>query len=176
MWYAGRWARLRRRIAVGSVLLILCQAAVAAALPAAAGALGANKFDLMLDYVAPSPPAGADPEGYSRVRQVMAEKAILDARDAGLGFFRVAITGYSPVDFNTKRHDLTLWQSDPMLFWAAFDLMFDDLDHAGIRLVPSFVWNIAQFPALGNDSITTFVRDPNAASRLLLGKHRTMSA
>ena len=170
MSYAGRSGRLWRRIAVGSALVILFQAAVAATLAAAAASLGANKFDLMLDYVAPSPPAGADPEGYGRVRQVMAEKAILDARDAGLGFFRVAVTGYSPVEFNTRRHDLTLWQTDPLRFWAAFDLMFDDLDRAGIGLVPSFVWNIGQFPALANDSIATFVRDPNAASRLLLAQ------
>ena len=170
MLYSARWRRLRRRIAVASGVLILCQAAVSAALPAAAAGLGANKFDLMLDYVAPSPPVGADPEGYGRVRQVMAEKAILDARDAGVGFFRVAVTGYSPVEFDSTRHDLTLWQSDPMLFWAAFDLMFDDLDRAGIGLVPSFVWNIGQFPALGNDIIATFVRDPNAASRLLLAQ------
>jgi len=47
-------------LAAGEVALLLAS-------PAAAGALGANKFDLMLDYVAPSPPAGANPEGYRRL-------------------------------------------------------------------------------------------------------------
>ncbi len=154
-----------------SVLLVLSLIAlIAAGAAASAASLGANKFDLMLDYVAPSPPAGANPEGYRRVRRAMARKAIADARDAGLAFFRVAVTGYSPSEFNAKQHDLTLWQSDPPRFWASLDAMFDDLDAAGIRLVPSFVWNITQFPALGNDTVATFVRDPNAASRRLLAQ------
>ncbi len=100
----------------------------------------------------------------------MAEKAIADARDAGLTFFRVAVTGYSPVEFDSKQSDLALWQNDPPRFWAALDRMFDDLDKAGMRLVPSFVWNIGQFPALGHDSIATFVRDANAPSRRLLAQ------
>src|SRR5713101_2834131 len=161
----------QRRLGALSVLLLLSLiASVAGGAAASAAALGANKIDLMLDYLAPSPPAGADPEGYRRVRQAMARKAIADARDAGLGFFRVAVTGYSPVEFDAKQHDLTLWQSDPPQFWTALDAMFDDLDAAGIRLVPSFVWNIAQFPALGGDTIATFVRDPNSASRRLLAQ------
>ena len=110
---------LRRGITLVCALLGLWQMALVAASPAAAAALGANKFDLMLDYVAPSPPAGADPEGYRRVRQAMAQKAIADARDAVLAFFRVAVTGYSPVEFNSKQHDLTLWQTDPSRFWNA---------------------------------------------------------
>ncbi len=166
----GQRGRLWRGIAAAGALLIVWQSALLAAWPAAAAALGANKFDLMLDYLAPSPPAGSEPKGYRRVRRAMAQKAIADASDAGLSFFRVAVTGYSPSDFNTRQHDLTLWQSDPPRFWAAFDRMFDDLDRAGIGLVPSFIWNISQFPALGNDSIATFVRDSDAASRRLLAQ------
>jgi hypothetical protein len=159
----------RHRINSPGVLLLLSLIAlIAAGAAASAAALGANKFDLMLDYLAPSPPAGANPEGYRRVRRAMAGKAIADARDTGLAFFRVAITGYSPTEFNAKQHDMTVWQNDPSRFWTALDAMFDDLDTAGIRLVPSFVWNIAQFPALGNDNVATFVREPNTASRRLL--------
>jgi hypothetical protein len=165
---ACRWPP--RGLTVAAGLLIVCQTAQVAAFPASASALGANKFDLMLDYVAPAPPAGADPAGYRRVRRAMAEKAILDARDAGLTFFRVAVTGYGPTEFNASRHDLSLWQNDPPQFWAALDRMFDDLDAAGIRLVPSFVWNLAQFPALGNDTTATFLRDPDSASRRLLAQ------
>jgi len=134
---ACRW--LPRGLTVVGGLLIVWQIALVAAFPASASALGANKFDLMLDYVVPSPAAGADPEGYRRVRRAMAEKAIADARDAGLSFFRVAITGYGPVEFNSnsKQNDLALWQTDPPLFWAALDGMFADLDAAGIGLVPN---------------------------------------
>jgi hypothetical protein len=165
------WRRRRRRaMAAAEGLLIVWLIALAAALPGSATELGANKFDLMLDYLAPSPPTGADPEGYRRVRSAMAKKAIADARDAGLSFFRVAVTGYSPSEFDTRNHDLSLWQSDPPRFWAALDRMFDDLDAEGMRLVPSFVWNIGQFPAMAGDSIATFVRDPNSASRRLLAQ------
>jgi len=166
-----RLFRRQRPSGTLSVLLFLALVAlIATGAAAAAASLGANKFDLMLDYLTPSPPAGANPEGYRRVRQAMARKAIADAHDAGLAFFRVAVTGYSPVEFNAKQHDLTLWQSDPPRFWMALDRMFDDLDAGGVRLVPSFVWNITQFPALGNDSVATFVRDPDAASRRLLAQ------
>ena len=163
------WAPAQRALRLIGVLLAVGQAALLFASPVSATELGANKFDLMLDYVG-SPPAGANPEGYRRVRRAMSQKAIADARDAGLGFFRVAITGYSPVEFNQNRHDLMLWQNDPPRFWAALDLMFDDLDAAGIRLVPCFVWNLAQFPALGGDSIATFMRDPDLVSRRLLAQ------
>lgn len=133
--------------------------------------LGANKFDLMLDYVAPRPPAGVDPEGYRRVRRAMGQKAIADARDAGLTFLRAAITGFGPVELNSRnQNDLVVWQTDPARFWAALDAMFADLDTAGVRLVPSFVWNLRQFPALANDNIATFIRDQNSASRRLLGQ------
>jgi hypothetical protein len=129
--------------------------------PAAATMLGANKFDLMLDYVAPVAPAGINPDGYRRVRRAMGRKAILDGRDAGLTFFRVAVTGYSPAD-------LTMWQRDPPRFWELLDRMFDELDAAGLQLVPSFLWNTEQFPRLGHDTTATFIRDPNSASRQLM--------
>src|SRR5947208_6592099 len=102
---SGRW--------LAGALVIGWQAAALCASPVAATTLGANKFDLMLDYVAPSPPAGADPEGYRRVRRAMARKAIADAHDAGLGFFCVAVTGYGPSEFDSQSNDLALWQHDP---------------------------------------------------------------
>src|SRR5260370_39074717 len=98
---------------LAGALVIGWQAFCLSASPAAATLLGANKFDLMLDYVAPSPPAGADPDGYRRARRAMAKKAIEDARDAGFGFFRVAVTGYDPTGFENHVHDLALRQDHP---------------------------------------------------------------
>src|SRR5260370_31077565 len=155
---------------LAGALVIGWQAFCLFAAPAAATSLGANNFDLMLDYVAPSPPAGAGLDGYRRVRRAVAKKALEDARAAGLGFFRVAVTGYGPTEFETQVNDLALWQNDPPRFWSALDAMVDDLDAAGIRLVPSFVWNNTQFPALGHDSLASFVRNPEAASRRLFGQ------
>jgi hypothetical protein len=137
---------------------------------ATAAAIGANKFDLLLQFLDTPPPAGVDAEGYRRVRRAMAEKAIADARDTGLAFLRVAVTGYSPADFGHKANDLALWQQDPPRFWMAADRMFDALDGAGIRLVPTFVWNLAQFPALAGDGVAAFVRDRHSASRQLLAR------
>jgi hypothetical protein len=137
---------------------------------AVAAAIGANKFDLLLQFLDTSPPAGADAEGYRRVRRAMAEKAIGDARNAGLAFLRVAVTGYSPADFGQKANDLALWQQDPPRFWMAADRMFDALDAAGVRLVPTFVWNLSQFPSLAKDSVAAFIRDEHSASRQLLAQ------
>jgi hypothetical protein len=48
--------------------------------------------------------------------------------------------------------------------------MFDALDRFELRLVPSFVCNPAQFPALARETVATFIRDPNSASRRLLAR------
>lgn len=150
-----------RGVHVASGAIAVTLLLVAAASPAAATMLGANKFDLMLDYVAPNPPPEANPDGYRLVRKAMGKKAILDARSAGLTFLRAAVAGYGAAD-------LALWQSNPPQFWALLDRMFDDLDATGMRLVPSFVWNIEQFPLLGRDTIAIFMREPQSASRKLL--------
>jgi hypothetical protein len=133
-----------------------------------ASELGANKFDLALQYLPPSAVAPEQAAPYNYIRRAMAKKAIADAHDAGLSFLRVAVTGFWPVNFGDKRNDLTLWQADPATFWLVLDEMFDDLDRASLKLVPSFVWNISQFAALGNDTIRTFVRQPQSQSRSLL--------
>lgn len=138
--------------------------------PVAAGELGANKFDLAGQYTAPAPD-GVDDAGYRLVRQAMAEKAIADARDAGLKFLRVGVTGYFPVNIGDKRNALAQWQSDPAAYWAGMDRMFDDLDRAGVRLVPSFLWQAGQFAALGKDSLETFVSDPKSPSRGLFTRY-----
>ena len=161
---------MTRRLALAAGLLILCVLIGFGSGPATAAAIGANKFDLLLQFLDTPPPAGANAEGYRRVRSAMAEKAIADARDAGLAFLRVAVTGYSPADFGQKANDLALWRQDPPRFWMAADRMFDALDKTGVRLVPTFVWNLSQFPSLAKDSVATFVRDGDSASRQLLAQ------
>jgi hypothetical protein len=159
-----------RRLASTAGLLLLCVLIGFGSGRATAAAIGANKFDLLLQFLDTPPPAGANVEGYRRVRRAMAEKAIGDARDTGLAFLRVAVTGYSPTDFGQKANDLALWQQDSPRFWMAADGMFDALDAAGVRLVPTFVWNLSQFPSLAKDSVATFVRDGHSASRQLLAQ------
>jgi hypothetical protein len=139
-----------------------------------AGELGVNMPDLYADYLAPFAPEPVpepnNPEGYAHVRRAMAAKALADAHDAGFGFVRAQVTGYRPADFGDQWNDLRLWQTNPPAFWAAIDRMFDALDRARLRLVPTFVWNIRQFPSLANDPVGRFVRDPDSRSRQLLAR------
>lgn len=137
---------------------------------ASAAELGANKFDLALAYLQDSNASGASPYP---IRLAMARKSIADARDAGWGFLRVSVTGYWPVNIGDKFNDLALWQADSAAFWATEDRMFDDLDRAGVRLVPSFVWNPTQFPALAGETLATFLRNPGSQSRRLLARFVT---
>lgn len=145
-------------------LLFLC-------LHSFAGELGANKSDLSSQYL-PHPQA-INVAGDTYIRRLMARKAIADARDAGFAFLRVAVAGYFPANFGDRANDLALWTSQPSMFWADMDEMFNDLDKASLRLVPSFDWNPSQFPVLGNDTLTTFMRHPNCRSRRLFAKFIT---
>ena len=103
-----------------------------------ASQLGANKADLMVDYFARTIPQPDQSDGYVQIRRLMAEKALADARDAGLSFLRVQVTGYRPVNFGDEQNDLREWQNDPASFWATMDEMFDALDRAHLQLVPVF--------------------------------------
>src|SRR5688572_12929322 len=116
--------------------------------------VGANKPDLAVQYLGTAS-GGDGSERYRRVTTAMAQKAIADAADAGIGFFRVAITGFAPRKPG-DRSDLALWQQDPQRYWSLIDQMMDDLDRAGLRLVPVLAWNSTQFPILANDAYRNF--------------------
>jgi hypothetical protein len=133
----------------------------------AGGPLGANKFDLLQQYLGYASGGNGSP-AYQRITRAMGRKAILDAREAGLTFLRVSMSGYSPVVHNGPHNDvLPLWQSDPVTYWQALDAMFDDLDKAGLKVVPTLLWNPLQFPALAGDTEADFFGQPASASRLL---------
>ena len=144
---------------------------LACAYRADAGELGANKFDLLLQYTGRASGGDGSP-AYLRVTRDMGRKAIQDGADAGFVFFRVGVTGFSPSTAADKhKNDLSLWLADPPAYWRLVDAMFDDLDRAGIRLVPTLVWNAAQFPAIANENIGTLIRDPHSKSRALLERY-----
>jgi hypothetical protein len=75
-----------------------CELLVSAWLHTASGGeLGANKSDLLLQYLDPAPThASRDAAGERLIRRAMAEKAVGDAHDAGLAFLRVGVTGLRP--------------------------------------------------------------------------------
>jgi Bacterial Ig domain/Cellulase (glycosyl hydrolase family 5) len=164
------WERKSQGLCAAAAAVIACVIGIGLSSGISAGELGANKADLMVDYLVPFVSEPGSPDGYLRVRGAMAEKALADARDAGLGFVRVQVTGYRPADFGDERNDLRRWQMDPPAFWSAMDRMFDALDRAHLRLVPTFVWNLRQFPSLANDPVGRFVRDPSSRSRQFLAQ------
>jgi hypothetical protein len=162
-----------RTLTAGSYALAVF-AAAACATPvssAAAAELGTNTYDLELQYVNPATPNKATAAGYRRVRLAMARKAIADARDAGFRFLRLSVSGYFPANFGDRRNDLALWQSGPAAYWADLDHMFADLDRAGIRVVPSFLWQTTQFAVLGHNTLHEFVTEPNCRGRQLFAQY-----
>ena len=156
---------LARRLCVAT---IFCAGITQAPEPQAApGLMGANKFDLLLQFTGRASGGDGSP-AYLRITRAMGVKAILDGRDAGFAFFRFAAAGYGPSWPNDPVHnDLTLWQSDPQTYWSDVDRMFDELDQAGMRAVPSFLWNVMQFPALTGETVTQLIDDPTSKSRQL---------
>jgi hypothetical protein len=151
-------------ILVSALLCLLLQGT-----PAKAGQLGANAIYLMSNYV----PHSEESEAYRFIRRQMAKKAIGDAHAAGLTFLRVDLSGSRPINFEDNVNDLAIWQHDPNRFWSAADEMFDDLDQAGMRIVPTLAWSIIQFPALGGDDLLTFLRNPGSQSRVLFTRFVT---
>ena len=130
----------------------------------------------------------------------MAKKALQDAGDLGAAFVRVAIDGYGPQTDAANASQLT-WELAPWFntiddtgsaYWKNMTTMFAAMDRAGVRLVPSFLFNPFAFPyyvrdaahavsemdcstkgSLGSETIATMVRVPTSCSRTLLKRYIT---
>jgi hypothetical protein len=133
--------------------------------------VGLNKFDLFKQYLGTAS-GGDGSAAYRRVTRAMAKKAIADAHDIGVPFFRISATGYAPSSRGAAG-DLDLWQRDPSAYWALFDQMMDDLHAHGIRAVLTLVWNPAQFPVMAKETVPTMLRDPKSKSYSLLSQYVT---
>jgi hypothetical protein len=140
---------------------------------APAGQVGADAYDLLLGFIGRT--GGGDGSApYRRIDRAMGTKSIQDAHDAGFTFLRVMATGFGPSAPNAPwQNDLARWQSDPSGYWADVDGMFDQLDRSGIQIVTTLMWNIAQFPALADETVTTFMTDPGSKSRSLAKRYIT---
>ena len=129
--------------------------------------VGLNKFDLFMQYLGRNF-GGLTGPAFQKVSRAMAIKAIIDARNIGVTYFRVSATGFAPAEYG-EAGDLDLWQTNPQTYWATFDTMMTDLGAAGIRIVPVFVWNVLQFPAMTSDeTITDLIADSTSDSYRLL--------
>lgn len=129
--------------------------------------IGANKFDLLLQFTGRASGGDGSP-AYRHVDRAMGEKAIYDAREMGFTFFRVAASGFGPFWPSGEDHnDLALWLTDPSTYWGEVDAMMDALDKAGMKLVPSLLWNISQFPSLTHETTRDFITNLHSKSRAL---------
>lgn len=125
--------------------------------------IGANKFDLWLQYLGQAS-GGNGSAAYRTVETAMARKAMADIRDAGSTFVRVSIPGWSV-------ESITPWRTDPGAYFARMDEMFADLRANNLKIVPVFVWFYPAFPAAASDTNTNFIKNPNAPSRALLKQY-----
>ena len=158
------------------VALVLCISSASAQNPPGylQGVLGANKLDLASQYLGYASNGDGSPP-YMAVLPAMGKRAIQDAGDLGLRFMRVMAAGYGPVtqaDLKVPgRNPLALWQSDPTTYWARMDAMFNDLSTYGVKIVPVFVWNPFEFPAMTGETLNALVTNPNSNSRALLKQY-----
>ncbi|MDO8495452.1 MAG: cellulase family glycosylhydrolase [bacterium] len=125
-------------------------------------AVGLVKFDLWLQYL-----GTASGEKVPRaVTLAMGKKSIVDAKNLGIKYFRIAASGYS-------HRDLLIWQANPEKYWEKFDEMIVDLHRNNIKIIPTVVWWIRQFPLLAKENTHTFLTDRNSKSRSLLNQYMT---
>jgi hypothetical protein len=134
-------------------------------------AVGVNKFELLLQYLGRAS-NGDGTRAYAHVTMAMARKALDDAKDIGVPFVRVSVSGFAPSDLE-QSGDLALWRRNPDTYWLAVDLMMADLDTHGIRLVPVFLWNPVQFPAMTGENVAQMVTEPDSKAWHLLSRYVT---
>lgn len=139
--------------------------------PAAAHrpSIGLNKFDLFLQYLGLASGGDGGP-AFQRVTTAMARKAMADARDTGVRYLRVSATGYAPSAYG-RPGDLDLWRHSPTEHWRLFDQMLADLEAYGLRIVPVFVWNWTQFPAMSGETSAQLITNPDSQSSQLLATY-----
>ena len=133
--------------------------------------VGFNKFDLVLQYLGRAS-GGNGTTRFQKVTQAMARKSIVDARNIDVTLFRVSATGFDPVAFGHPG-DLDLWRVNPGAYFALFDRMMADLEANNVQIIPVFVWNPTQFPAMANETLDALITDPNSGSYQLLTSYVT---
>jgi hypothetical protein len=102
----------------------------------------------------------------------MAEKAIVDASNIGVTYLRVSAIGYEPTTFkDVGISDSSLWRDDPTAYWELFDQMMEDLRTNDVQIVPVFIWNWTQFPAMTGETADQMINDPSSESYQLLEKY-----
>jgi hypothetical protein len=103
---------------------------------AATKPIGANIPYLFLGFL------GTAPGGASG-----ATSSLADAKAAGITHVRFIASGFYPTDMTTGMG----WVADPADYWAAMDATVAAAGAAGIKLVPSILWNLYLFPDINSE-------------------------
>lgn len=163
-WFEGRFPA----VGTGLFLALLCVCTVPAA-GELRGTIGMNKFDLALQYLGTAS-RGDGSDRYRKVTEAMARKALYDARYAGIRYFRISPAGYGPSEPG-QRGDLDLWRSDRAAYWGHLDRMMTELAEHGIRVIPAFVWNSRQFPAMTSETVRDLLTNPQSKAYRMLDEY-----
>src|ERR1700761_3116611 len=111
--------------------LFLLQVFVTLQGTAKATVLGGNKFDLFRAYSGFAHRCDGS-AACQRTTRALADKAVSDAAEAGFGFLRVGVAGWSP-DETGRASELATWRTNPSAFWKNMDDMFAALDRSKIK-------------------------------------------
>jgi hypothetical protein len=103
---------------------------------AATKPIGANIPYLFLGFLGTAP--GGAPGATS---------SLADAKAAGITHVRFIASGFYPDDMTTGMG----WVADPTDYWAAMDATVAAAGAAGIKLVPSILWNVYLFPDINSE-------------------------
>jgi len=121
--------------------------------------VGVNKHDLFTQYLGTSFWSGP-----RALMEDMAFKSIVDAQNAGIGYFRVSVSGFGDSELN-------YWRLYPVFFWQRFDLMMNDLYSHNVKIIPVLNWDLWQFPLYTGEGMHKFMTDSSSLSRKLFSKY-----
>lgn len=155
-----------RWMPLAALCLIIAMAQLLKAQEIVQPSIGLNKVDLFQQYLGRAG-GGFTGTAYQEVSQAMARKAIIDASNIGVTYFRISATGSLPASYGIPG-DLDLWIESPQEYWSLFDQMMAELQNNNVRIVPVFVWNWTQFPAMTRENMTDMIANSESKSYKLL--------
>ena len=167
MKYSARFILLFLHMILLSATMVLDKSYAAEPTVLPSPVIGANKFDLFTQYSGTAN-GGDGSASYLRVTRALAKKALDDAKDAGISFMRVSMSGRTSKHQGDKSDSLYLWQTNPEAFWRQVDEMMDDLDARGIQIVPVLMWATGKFPMMTGEPLGELLTNPKSKSWGLL--------
>ncbi|MEN8194003.1 MAG: Ig-like domain-containing protein, partial [Bacteroidota bacterium] len=129
--------------------------------PLTNSSIGMNVFPLFIQYLGISQDNNDyTNEAHRRISKAMAKKSIISAAEIGTKYLRFMVSGfYSPT--------LNVLQNDPDFFWNTMNELMAEIKANSMKIIPSFGWNLFQFPDYFDETTTDFIADSNSKSYLM---------